>query len=234
MWMKILPLCGLLLILGLGPLHAEQVREKIFLINGLFGTGILLDRLGDRLQAEGYQVERINLDPADGTQPIEILASRLQRRIEAECDPGESFSLVAFSMGGLVARHYLMTRRPVGCQTFIALSVPHHGSYLARISDLIPLAGIREMRPGSDFLQQMRAEQRLSGTRYFNYQTPYDLMVAPSSFQEWREAEKRMFPVPLHSMMLLDPAVAESILCDLQGKRPTARESRARAWAARR
>ena len=95
----------------------------------------------------------INLGP--GFSKIERYAEQLADRIDELCDAGERHKivLIAHSMGGLVARKSIL--RPGTANKvarLITVATPHHGTLTAYFS---PTADARQMRPGSEFLQNL-------------------------------------------------------------------------------
>lgn len=161
--------CSLLLFaLFSTPILAQQ--PPVLLLNG-FDVGAAqggdceveddstgtFGRLQEFLEADGREV--IFFDNCEfGTPAIEELGARLGDRITSL--DAEQVDLVAFSMGGLIARSYLsgkaveegMFSPPPATKVRKAVFVaaPHFGSPLANL----PLAGaqLQQMRPGGRFL----------------------------------------------------------------------------------
>ena len=119
--------------------------------------------------------------------------------------------MVAFSMGGLVARHYLqMLGGAARCDQLLTISSPHQGTQSAW---LYPSKGARDMRPGSLFLRRLQAtEEVLKGIQLVSYHTPLDLMILPATSSVWAPALNLDFPVLLHPLMLSD----EDVLGDVE------------------
>lgn len=96
-----------------------------------------------------------------------MLAAEIRRR---DCP----VNLVGFSMGGLVIRaaHMLDPALPIRRVAF--LNCPLRGSWLAWA---LPFAAIRQMRPGSEFLNKLAAMPW--NIRTLCVWCPLDLMVLP-------------------------------------------------------
>ena len=72
---------------------------------------------------------------------------------------------------------------------------------------------MRQMRPGSEFLQQLaKTEDRLGDIPIVSYRTPADLIILPSTSSRWDRAENLCIPCPLHPMMTFSPRVRKDIL----------------------
>ena len=196
---------------------AETTRiGRVVLVHGFLETGHNFRQLRQRLQRRGFECLVPRLRPCDGRGGLEPLAGGLKRDIDAAFGPHEAISLVGFSMGGLVSRHYLQELGgATRCRQFITVSSPHNGTHTAW---LYPSMGARQMRPGSDFLQELaHGEHRLGGMPVVSYRTPLDLMILPATSSHWQLAENLSFPVALHPQMLHAPRVLEDIerrLCE--------------------
>jgi triacylglycerol esterase/lipase EstA (alpha/beta hydrolase family) len=91
------------------PPPTTPVR-KIVLVHGFLETGSAFGIMKRHLEQQGHQCIVPKLRPSDGRGGLEALSAGLQRDIEATIPPDERFSIVAFSMGGIVSRHYLQHR----------------------------------------------------------------------------------------------------------------------------
>ena len=139
------------------------------------------------------------------------MAERLKCDIDEAFGAATPIRVVAFSMGGLVARHYLqLLGGATRCDQLLTISSPHHGTATER---LYPSKGARDMRPGSAFLRRLQAtEKSLRGVELISYRTPLDLMILPSTSSIWAPALNLDFPVLLHPLMLSD----EDVLGDIE------------------
>jgi triacylglycerol lipase len=135
---------------------------KVVLVHGFLDTGWVFRRMKLRLERQGAVCLVPRLRPNDGRGGLEALALNLKRDIDDAFGPSAKIRIVAFSMGGLVARHYLqILGGAVRCEKLFTISSPHQGTQSAW---LYPGKGARDMRPGSDFLHQLQSteEERLS------------------------------------------------------------------------
>ena len=189
----------------------QQPRyNKVVLVHGIFEDGHAFSALKNRLETHGIECFVPKLIPADGRGGLDKLAEGLKADIDNEFGESEKFALVAFSMGGLVSRHYLQRLGGAErCEEFITVSTPHHGT---RAAYTYPSKGALQMRPGSEFLRELEAsEDTLDGIPIVSYRTPMDLIILPTSSSVWERAENRSHVVALHPLMLHTKSVLDDI-----------------------
>jgi triacylglycerol lipase len=191
------------------PGPAEPLR-RVVLVHGFLETGSAFKTLRKRLEKRGIECFVPRLKPSDGRSGLENVAARLKQDIDAEFGSEASFSVVAFSMGGLVSRHYLQKLGGAPrCENFITISSPHHGTSAAWC---YPTQGARQMRPSSEFLAELRAsEDCLGNIPVTSYRTPMDLIILPPESSIWDRAENVEFVVLAHPLMLTSKRVLDDI-----------------------
>jgi triacylglycerol lipase len=189
---------------------------NIILVHGIFDDATIYRKMAGKLSALGHECFAPSLKPADARKGISDLSHKLRDEIDETFKAGESFVLIAFSMGCLVARFYLQELGGLKrCQSFHAISGPHRGSLLAY---LYPGQGAKEMRPGSDFLRRLKGSgDLLADTPVYSYRTPFDLMIIPSSSSQWEIAENIRTMCPIHPRMVNDRLVFERIVQSFRG-----------------
>jgi len=182
----------------------------VVLVHGFLQCGNSYKRLQGRLEKRGVHCLVARLKPSDGRTGLSELAGQLSDQIEAQWGTDQEFSVVAYSMGGLVSRYYLQQLGGAArCRQLITVSTPHHGTWMAR---LYPGKGAREMRRGSQFLDQLAAtEDRLGDMPLASYRTPMDLMILPSTSSIWDRAVNLSCLVALHPLMLQDGKVLDDL-----------------------
>lgn len=172
------------------------------MVHGFMDTGRLFRELSASLEARGHRCHAPTFHPRDGSLGIPDLSGKLEAFIRATLAP--PVALVGFSMGALVARHYLQARE--GARTaraFFSISGPHHGTLTAYF---YPGKGTRQMRPGSDFLNEMNSGA-LGGLPVYTYRTPLDLLMQPASTTRLPSATEVVVWCPFHSMLPRDSRV---------------------------
>ena len=186
------------------------VIGRVVLVHGIFETGSNFRLMRKRLQKKGFTCLIPKLKPCDGRGGLEKLAAGLREDIDRHFGPDESFSIVSFSMGGIVSRHYLQKLGGAPrCKGLITISSPHQGTHAAWF---YPSAGAAQMRPGSTFLAELAAtDSKLGAMPVASYRTPMDLVILPARNSIWDRAENLQFPVLLHPLMLNDRQVLDDI-----------------------
>ena len=86
---------------------SDRAGIKVVLVHGFLDTGWVFRRMKLRLECQGAVCLVPRLRPNDGRGGLEALASNLKRDVDAAFGPSAKIRIVAFSMGGLVSRHYL-------------------------------------------------------------------------------------------------------------------------------
>jgi len=194
---------------------------NVVLIHGFLNTGRCLRPLGRRLEAHGHLCHAPTLHPRDARDGIPDLSAKLAAFVGDRVPAGAPFALVGFSMGALVARHYLQSLGGARlASAFFSIAAPYKGSVNAY---LYPGPGARQMRPGSPFLRSLEAQAgALAGLPVFTYRTPFDLMVVPSTGARIPGATDRVSWSPIHSLLLFDRGLGEHIAAELAKLEPRA------------
>jgi triacylglycerol lipase len=192
------------------PVAPGTAARKTVLVHGFMDTGSIFRQLRRHLEAQGVHCLVPELNPSDGRGGLENLARRLKADIDAQYGPDAPISIVAFSMGGLVSRHYLQNLGGAArCERLLTVASPHHGTWAAW---LYPSQGAGDMRPGSRFLDGLgKTENRLHRMAVVSYRTPLDLVIVPSTSSVWDRAENIAHPALLHPLMLNSSTVIEDI-----------------------
>jgi triacylglycerol lipase len=192
------------------PALRRKGRPIVVFVHGLFQHGgNSFGELRRRLDARGIDCFAPSLAPSDARDGLDRLAEQLQQQIDARYHRGERFTMVGFSMGGLIARYYLQELGGAArCDRLFTLSTPHHGTW----SSLgYPGEGARQMRPGSAFLKRLAAsEDRLGGLPVVSYRSTFDPVILPPDSPVWNRAENREFSGYVHLWITRnEPVVAE-------------------------
>lgn len=184
--------------------------QRVVLVHGFLETGVSFKVLKKRLEKRGVECFTPRLQPSDGRGGLEAIAAGLKRDIDARFGTREPISIVAFSMGGLVSRHYLQNLGGAArCENLITIASPHNGTEVAK---LYPSLGAEQMRPHSEFLAKLHATQdKLGKMPLVSYRTPLDLVILPATSSIWDRAENLSIPVLLHPLMLSSHCVLSDI-----------------------
>jgi triacylglycerol lipase len=221
----LITLCGLLQFLLpvprsiAAPAHPVIPPRRVLLVHGINDSAKSMVWLQRLLQSHGWQVSAISLHPSNASVPFDVMARQLDTFVAANFPPGEKFDLVAFSMGGLVARYYLQNldgARHV--RRFVTLSTPNHGTLWAWLSGR---TGVKQMRPGSPMLRQLNSGlSALAPLHYTSIYTPFDLSILPPASSRISTARNIVVWCPLHPLMVMMPAPLHAVLRALEANIP--------------
>ncbi len=185
-------------------------RNPVVLLHGLGDTAALFDQLCDHLKQQGRVTHRFNLSPTWGGAGLEELARQAASYIQITFPKDEKIDLIGFSMGGLVARYYLQRLAGLSrVSRLITISTPHRGTWIAYLHWN---RGIRQMRPGSDFLKDLdRDRHQLKRIPFTSIWTPWDLMIVPAAISIIPEARPVRIGVLAHPLMMRDRRVLQIV-----------------------
>lgn len=195
------------------------MNRPLVLLHGLWDTPRLFRRLEEELRQRnpGIELYAPHLPHRLGAVPIRDLAARLAALIEARFGPKRQLDLFGFSMGGVIGRTWLQehsgwqrTRR------FVCLGSPQKGTLTAQLVPRPLLAGIADMKIGSDLLRDLdRDVSALQAIDCLSLFTPLDLTVFPG----WRAVlpvgQRRPLPVLSHRQLMLNPQAIRTVAAAL-------------------
>lgn len=189
--------------------HAEAMRHVV-LVHGIYDSGVGLRSMAQYLTAKGCTVHSFTYRPNDGSMGLDVVAGQLAAFVKQELPPAGKFDLVAFSMGGLVARSYIQDAGGAKrLRNFVSISAPNHGTLLAHL--LWNPAG-RQMRPDSGFLNHLNSDVACyGGIPCLTLRTPFDLAIIPSVTTEMTFAKNVEVHIPLHPLMVLSGRVNDTV-----------------------
>lgn len=186
--------------------------KKVLMVHGITDTGDRFQSMSKVLKEHGFQTYTIDLIPNIGTADLRDLAKQVQSYIKNEFKTEEKIILIGFSMGGLVTRYYLQRLNGIKkVDKYITISAPNHGTYTAY---LLPLKGVKQMRPHSDFLQDLNQDvsEVLNNVETLCLWTPFDLMIRPANSSLLGIGKEVSFPVLIHRWMLDDNRVLQEVV----------------------
>lgn len=185
----------------------EVNMVPIVFVHGIWKDGSSFQRMATYLQQRGFKTYSIDLKPNNGSVPIECLSAQLSAFVEKI---GSPVNLVAFSMGGLVARCYM--QRMSGhkyVRKLITIGSPHHGTWAAFFSN--SSAG-RQMRVNSPWITYLNEDVgMLIKHDVASIWTPFDLLVVPGNSARLSVGHTIRVPVPMHHMLLKDQRVITAV-----------------------
>ncbi|MBS0578531.1 MAG: alpha/beta fold hydrolase [Proteobacteria bacterium] len=160
------------------------------MIHGIVCNGAVWNPLRKRLSRVGFApIRAINLEPMLGDLDSHAMTVASELRAMQQHALGARVTIVAHSMGGLVARAAL---RLVGTEVvdrIVTVASPHHGTLLARYLGATPL---KQLRPDCAWLRALNGEQEgrfaVPLTSIYSLE---DALVAPPRSAALRGAELR-------------------------------------------
>jgi len=186
-----------------------MAARPVLLLHGFYDTAMRLHPMRDFLTARGMNAVAIDLEPSDGRAPLAELARQVKRFADTHFP--EAFDIVAFSMGGLVARYYL--QRLGGMERvrrFVTLGTPHHGTWMAYLSGR---PGVRDMRPHSAFLEDLNRDVgTLSALDCTSIWTPFDQMILPAVSSKMPVGKSVRVWTPAHLRLVYSERVMRHVL----------------------
>ena len=194
-------LVGLVALTSSIPAWAEAptpAKLPILLVHGIAAAMRPLQRA---LEATGYRCYTPTLRPADGHLGLAGLARKLRVATDQHFGPRQPVLVVAFSLGGLVARDYLeLLGGAKRCRGLVTVSTPHAGTVDAY---LIGGQGARDLRPFSPFLRTLwNTEPTLDPVPLVSVWNPLDLVIFPSTNSLWPSARIRLTLCSSHPVMI--------------------------------
>ncbi|MEU3740715.1 alpha/beta fold hydrolase [Streptomyces sp. NPDC032198] len=159
-------------------LPAEN-RPPVILLHGFIDNRSVFVLLRRSLAQHGGQhVESLNYSPL--TCDIRTAAELLGRHIEEICERTghHQVDIVGHSLGGLIARYY--AQRLGGderVRTLVTLGTPHEGTRVVPLADAHPI--VRQMRPGSDVIEELREPAPGCRTRFVSFWSDLDQLMTP-------------------------------------------------------
>jgi triacylglycerol lipase len=193
---------------------SEQPKQPpVLIVHGIWDSRSRVRSLEHGLVARGFaHVSAFDMTPNDGRAPIPVLAQQAKKHADALLEQhGGPIDVVGFSMGALVSRYYLQRLGGRACvRRFVSVSGPHRGTLAAYA---LPLAGLRDMRPGSALIRELEADSEgFGGVEVHCLYTPYDLMIVPAQSSVLAGAKSvQRVGVPIHRMMITDRSALDAV-----------------------
>jgi triacylglycerol lipase len=197
---------------------AENAKPAVVFVPGIWDTGGKFDRLAEALGKAGWQTYEVSLTPDDGSVPLLTLAKELRKFVNDKLGWLRRFDIIAFSMGGLVARSYVQRLGGLArVDHFVTISTPHHGTNTAELGNL---PGFLDMQPNSKFLRDLNKDaDRLSRISFTSLWTPLDLMIVPADSSRMPVGGEVKLTVLTHNWMMTDSRVIDAVVAALAVKR---------------
>ncbi|MGW3954321.1 esterase/lipase family protein [Streptomyces sp. NPDC004752] len=151
----------------------------VVLLHGFIDNRSVFVLLRRNLAQQGRQcVQSLNYSPL--TCDIRTAAELLGKHIEEICERTGSpqVDIVGHSLGGLIARYYV--QRLGGdsrIRTLVTLGTPHSGTRAVPFANAHPI--VRQMRPGSDVIEELALPAPGCRTRFVSFWSDLDSVMDP-------------------------------------------------------
>ena len=171
----------------------------ILLVHGLIDNRSIFTVLRRALLRRGFgRVISLNYSPF--TQDVRTVAARLAALVEKTCEETgyEKVHVIGHSLGGVVARYYVQRLGgDARVHTLCTLGSPHAGTYAAR---LWPQGVVRQLRPGSDLMQELAEPAPGCRTRFVAFWSDMDQLIVPQRAAAIDHADLTVRNVALHGI----------------------------------
>ncbi|MGW7362559.1 esterase/lipase family protein [Streptomyces sp. NPDC054841] len=161
------------------PTAQDPSRPPAVLLHGFVDNRSVFVLLRRSLARHGWHhLESLNYSPL--TCDIRTAAELLGRHVEEICERTghREVDIVGHSLGGLIARYYVQRlggdRR---VRTLVTLGTPHSGTSVAPLASAHPI--VRQMRPGSPVLEELRQPAPGCRTRFVCFWSDLDQLMVP-------------------------------------------------------
>jgi len=118
-----------------------------------------------KIEYYSYQTSLIKINPFSVYPKIQELANGLRTFINNRTDKSDKVLLVAHSMGGLIARKYLVdeikNKRRINSKKLLLYSTPNQGSQLAQLFWLSRVVHVFQMRKKADFIRELNDDWKV-------------------------------------------------------------------------
>ncbi|MFE9766989.1 esterase/lipase family protein [Streptomyces sp. NPDC005808] len=156
-----------------------EAKPPVVLLHGFIDNRSVFVLLRRSLAQHGRQhIESLNYSPL--TCDIRTAAELLGRHIVEICERTgqDRVDIVGHSLGGLIARYYVQCLGgDAHVRTLVTLGTPHSGTRVAPLMNAHPI--VRQMRPGSEVIEELRRPAPGCRTRFVSFWSDLDQLMDP-------------------------------------------------------
>ena len=194
------------------------MTRPLVLVHGLWDTPRVFHRLIQRLDQPDRPLLAPHLPHGLGVVPLRELARRLDQSIQQQFGRETPIDLLGFSMGGVIGRIWLQELGGAErTDRFFSVGSPQNGTLAALAVPRLLFAGIADMKPASDLLQQLnRQAGTLAPVTCRSYFCRWDLMVSPGWLAVLPVGTRNELPVWTHQQLIAHPQALQTLAQDLR------------------
>ncbi|MET7696121.1 alpha/beta fold hydrolase [Streptomyces sp. NPDC005485] len=156
-----------------------EAKPPVLLLHGFIDNRSVFVLLRRSLAQHGrHRIESLNYSPL--TCDIRTAAELLGRHIEEICERTghDRVDVVGHSLGGLIARYYVQRLGgDLRVRTLVTLGTPHSGTSVVPLMNAHPI--VRQMRPGSDLLEELQSPAPGCRTHFVSFWSDLDHLMDP-------------------------------------------------------
>jgi pimeloyl-ACP methyl ester carboxylesterase len=198
-------------------------RTPVLLVHGLVDNRSIFAIMRRSLRRRGFStVCSWNYSPL--LRDVSRAARDLGEHIERICQQTghEQVHVVGHSLGGLISRYYVQCAGgDQRVESLVTLGTPHQGSVLAHV---LPTPLVRQLRPGSELLQELAAPAAGCRTPVTAIYSDLDQLVLPTSSGRCEHPDLVARNVLVrgvgHMSLPIHRAVVDEVAATLAGLRP--------------
>ena len=194
------------------------MTRPLVLVHGLWDTPRVFHRLIQRLDQPDRTLLTPHLPHGLGVVPLRELARRLDQSILRQFSRETPIDLLGFSMGGVIGRIWLQELGGAErTDRFFSVGSPQNGTLAALAVPRRVFAGIADMKPASDLLQQLnRQAGTLAPVACRSYFCRWDLMVSPGWLAVLPVGSRTELPVWTHQQLIAHSQALQTLTQDLR------------------
>jgi triacylglycerol esterase/lipase EstA (alpha/beta hydrolase family) len=154
-------------------------QPPVLLLHGFVDNRSVFAPMQRSLRQHGWMhVQALNYSPL--TCDVRTAATLLSRHVERICEQSghRHVDIVGHSLGGLIARYYVQRLSgDARVRTLVTLGTPHAGTTAVPLLNPHPI--VRQMRPGSDLMDELAKSASHCRTRFVAFWSDLDEMMIP-------------------------------------------------------
>jgi len=189
-------------------------RDPVLLLHGVLCNAGVWRSMKRRLAKAGIgPLYALSYGPPLAS--IDLFADQVAAKVDrilAATGAGQ-LSIVAHSMGGLVARAYLRRYGSGKVRRVITIGTPHAGSAHAW---LFPGTSLGQLRPGNAWLDELPAPDAAGSPPFVSIWSWHDSMVAPQTSARLEHGRNVEVVGVGHNALLTEPEVAKRVIEELK------------------